>query len=238
MSMKMTRLSPGATTMIRMDHTHVLATFHRYRIDGSAQKKRAIADLISPALEIHARLEEEIFYPAMRRYDPDLVEKSVPEHNEMRRLIARLSGLSPDDSTFDTTVMELMRNVMRHVADEETILLPDAERVLGAERLSELGVQMTWRRFELAGPRAGEIAVTTVRTFPGIHARDERRARVDRLRCRMGVESTVACERAGMAGRRAKARSAARPAQGDAHARQPIRERDRTLSTWSSVAVR
>lgn len=168
MSMKMTRLSPGATTMIRMDHTHVLATFHRYRIDGSAQKKRAIADLISTALEIHARLEEEIFYPAMRRYDPDLVEKSVPEHNEMRGLIARLSGLSPDDSTFDTTVMELMRNVMRHVADEETILLPDAERVLGAERLSELGVQMTRRRFELAGPRAGEIAVTTVRTFPGI----------------------------------------------------------------------
>jgi hypothetical protein len=161
------RLAPGATTMIRMDHTHVMATFHRYRLDAPPQKKRAVADLICAALEIHARLEEEIFYPAMRRFDPDLVEKSVPEHNEMRRLIARLGELAPDDAAFDATLLELMRNVIRHVADEETLLLPDAERVLG-DRLQELGVRMTKRRFELAGPRAGEIAVNTVRTYPAM----------------------------------------------------------------------
>jgi len=56
--------------------------------------------------------------------------------------------------------------VMRHVADEETTLLPDAERVLG-DRLNELGAQMTRRRFELAGSRADEIAVNAVRSFPG-----------------------------------------------------------------------
>ena len=46
------------------------------------------------------------------------------------------------------------------------MLLPDAERALGERRLAELGVEMTRRRFELAAPRAGEIAVNTVRTFP------------------------------------------------------------------------
>jgi hypothetical protein len=46
------------------------------------------------------------------------------------------------------------------------MLLPDAERALGERRLAELGVAMTRRRFELAAPRAGEIAVNTVRTFP------------------------------------------------------------------------
>jgi hypothetical protein len=60
-----------------------------------------------------------------------------------------------------------MRDVMRHVADEETMLLPDAERVLGERRLAELGAEMMRRRFELAAPHAGEIAVGTVRTFPG-----------------------------------------------------------------------
>jgi len=160
------RLSPGATTMIKMDHTHVISTFHSYRIDLPPDKKRMLVDTISLALEIHAKLEEEIFYPAMRRYDAKLVDKSIPEHNEMRRLIARLRELQPGDQAFDSAVMELMRDVMRHVADEETSLLPDAERVLG-DKLSELGAQMTRRRFELAGPRADEIAVNTVRSFPG-----------------------------------------------------------------------
>jgi hemerythrin superfamily protein len=163
----MTRMSPGATTMIRMDHTHALATFHKFRVDASPEKKRAIAETLCLALEIHARLEEEIFYPAMRSFAPDLVNKSVPEHNEMRRMIAQLRQTSPGDASFDATLLEMMRDVMRHVADEETMLLPDAERVLGERRLSELGAEMTRRRFELATPHAGEIAVNTVRTFPG-----------------------------------------------------------------------
>lgn len=162
-----TRMSPGATTMIRMDHTHAMATFHKYRADATPDKKQAIAETLCLALEIHARLEEEIFYPALRSFDPDLVNKSVPEHNEMRRLISQLRQTRPEDASFDTTLMELMRGVMRHVADEETMLLPDAERVLGERRLSELGAEMTRRRFELVTPRAGEIAVNTVRTFPG-----------------------------------------------------------------------
>ena len=126
----MTRLSPGATTMIRMDHTHAMATFHQYRIDASPGKKHAIAETLCHALEIHARLEEEIFYPAMRSVDPDLVNKSVPEHNEMRRMIAQLRQTRAEDPAFDTMIMQLMRDVIRHVADQETQLLPDAERVL------------------------------------------------------------------------------------------------------------
>jgi hypothetical protein len=163
----LSRMLPDAISMIRMDHTHVIATFHRYRIDASPSRKRAIADAIGMALEIHARIEEEIFYPAMRRVDPDLVDKSIPEHNDMRRLIAGLRELEPADPAFDRTMMELMREVMRHVADEETMLLPDAERVL-ADQLPELGARMTRRRLELAAPRAGEIAVASARAFPGV----------------------------------------------------------------------
>jgi hypothetical protein len=148
-----------------MDHTHALATFHRYRIDTSPARKRAIVNALSLALEIHARLEEEIFYPAMRQVDPDLVEKSIPEHNEMRRLIATLREMEPSDPAFDRTVMELMRDVMRHVADEETMLLPDAERVL-YDQLPELGARMARLRMRLAAPRAGEIAVNSAKTFP------------------------------------------------------------------------
>lgn len=161
----MSKLSPNAIKQIRMDHTHVLATFHRYEINGSPNTKQALVNTISAALEIHAQLEEEIFYPAMRSVDPKLVAKSVPEHGEMRTLIDKLRDMEPTDRHYDDTVMELMGGVMHHVADEETKLLPDAERAL-ADRLDDLGAEMMKRRLQLAAPRAGEIVVNTARSFP------------------------------------------------------------------------
>ena len=166
MNKLMNRISPSATTMIRMDHTHALMTFHRYHIDTSPGRKRSIVETLALALEIHATLEEEIFYPAMRSIDPDLVDKSIPEHGEMKRLIDELHQLRPEDRSYDQTVMSLMREVIRHVADEETKLLPDAERVLGEQRLSELGAQMTRRRMQLAAPHAGELAIHSIRAYP------------------------------------------------------------------------
>ena len=158
---------PTVTNMIRADHTHVLATFHQYEIDTSPGTKRALIDTICAGLEIHAQLEEEIFYPAMREVagDAGVVGKSVPEHDEMRRLIARLREMTPGDAEYDRTFMELMRDVMHHVADEETVLLPAAERLI-ADELGELGAKMTKRRLELSAPRAGEIAGNTLRALP------------------------------------------------------------------------
>ena len=158
---------PTVTNMIRADHTHVLATFHQYEVDTSPGTKRALVNTLCLALEIHAQLEEEIFYPAMREVagDAGVVAKSVPEHDEMRRLVARLREMQPEDAGYDATVMELMRDVFHHVADEETILLPDAERILG-ERLEELGSAMTKRRLELVAPKSLEIAWNQVRALP------------------------------------------------------------------------
>jgi hemerythrin superfamily protein len=158
---------PTITNMIRADHTHVLATFHQYEIDTSPGTKKALVNTICLALEIHAQLEEEIFYPAMREIarDEGAVAKSIPEHDEMKRLVARLRTMEPTDTDYDATVMELMRDVMHHVADEETILLPDAERSL-ADRLEELGAAMTKRRLELAAPKTLDIAWNTARALP------------------------------------------------------------------------
>jgi hemerythrin superfamily protein len=161
------KLSPTATNMIRMDHSHVLVTFHQYEADTHPQTKKALVATICLALEIHAQLEEEIFYPAVRRVvtDPVVMDKAVPEHDELRRLISRLREMEPTDAEYDRTLMELMRNVIHHVADEETVLLPAAERMLADEN-SELGARMTKRRLELSAPRAGEIAGNTLRALP------------------------------------------------------------------------
>jgi hypothetical protein len=164
MSTLMEKLSPSATDMIRADHTRVLGMFHQYEVNAKPQVRQAIVNSVCLALEIHAQIEEEIFYPAMRLIDPATVEKNVPEHEEMRRLIAELRGADPESAQYDRAFMELMRNVMHHVAEEETILLVHADRVLG-ERLGELGAQMTRRRLELSLPHAGEMAMNTARTM-------------------------------------------------------------------------
>jgi hemerythrin superfamily protein len=163
------RLAPSATNMIRMDHSHVMVTFHKYTRDASPEKKKAIVTMVCLALQIHAQLEEEIFYPALDRVQSDnaVLEKSVPEHSEMRRLIASLRGMEPGDPGYDDTFYELMRDVMHHVADEETVLLPVAERLL-RDDLAQLGAQMTRRRLQLAAPHSAEIAMNTARTMPAM----------------------------------------------------------------------
>lgn len=161
------KLSPSITNMIRMDHSHVMSTFHQYEVDTPPKTKQALAKTVCLALEIHAQLEEEIFYPALREVMTEgaVLDKSTPEHDEMRSLIARLRTLEPTDPEHDRVFMSLMRAVMHHVADEETTLLPQAELGL-ADRLGELGARMTKRRLELTAPHAGEIAANTVRTMP------------------------------------------------------------------------
>jgi len=161
------KLFPSITDMIRTDHTNVLSTFHRYEADAAPEKKRALANTICLALEIHAQLEEEIFYPAMQDISANrsILEKSVPEHDAMRASIARLRAMEPTDFDYDEALMQLMREVVHHVADEETTLLPEAEKQL-RDRLGELGAAMTKRRLQLAAPHAGELAADTVRGMP------------------------------------------------------------------------
>src|SRR5579863_1411657 len=138
--------SLGVTTMIRLDHTHALALFRRFKPRTSAARRKALATNVCLALEVHAQLEEEIFYPVLRELEGDnsVLSKSVAEHDEMR---------------------QLMRAVLHHVADEESTLLPLAERLI-PDRLSEMGRQMTRRRIELLRPHLGEIARTSAQSFP------------------------------------------------------------------------
>jgi hypothetical protein len=167
MSKQASQISPEITTMIRLDHSHVMTAFHRYHLASPWWRKRAIAGSVCSALEIHAQLEEEIFYPALARVAPDneTLRESRPEHDGLRAKIQELRGMGPDNAAFDGVFMQLMRETLHHVADEETVLLPIAERSLKPE-LRSLGSAMTRRRVELLSERPGRIALDTAGTFP------------------------------------------------------------------------
>jgi hemerythrin superfamily protein len=165
------RITPGITTMIRMDHSYVLSLFHRYKADTPPGRKRALVRNACLAIQVHAQLEEEIFYPALRAVisGDEVLDKSEPEHEQMRSLIGELrqltAGERPLEAACDDKFMDLIRLVMHHVADEETRLLPAAEKLL-KDRLGALGMEMTRRRIELMRPYAAEFTASTVRSFP------------------------------------------------------------------------
>jgi hemerythrin superfamily protein len=165
------RIAPSITTMIRMDHSYVLSLFHRYKADTPPGRKRALVRNACLAIQVHAQLEEEIFYPALRAVisGDEVLDKSEPEHEQMRGLIGELRQLTAQerslDAACDEKFMDLMRLVMHHVADEETRLLPTAEKLL-KDRLGTLGMEMTRRRIELMRPYAAEFTASTVRSFP------------------------------------------------------------------------
>ncbi len=155
------RVAPGATDLVRRDHQALLTLFHRWSPRASARRRRALALSAALALEVHAQVEEEILYTALREVGPsEFLLGAVDDHSRMRALIARLRQQPAGGATVGDEAdvfMALMREVMHHMAEEETRFLPEVERVLQG-RLGELGAQMLQRRMALMAPRLPALA--------------------------------------------------------------------------------
>lgn len=168
----MRQVAPSATDMLRLDHTHTTALFHHYKRDSNPSQIQGIVEQICLALEVHSQIEEEIFYPAAAAAagEQGLADKLTHEQDEMRQHIAQLRAGTPGSPEYEQHLMALMRTVFHHVAEEETVLFPEAELALGPDRLKELGAQMTKRRLELTAPKAGALASSMIKSAPATFA--------------------------------------------------------------------
>jgi hypothetical protein len=134
-----------AITILRADHQRVQNLFLRYDAAREQRAKWEIAELIFLELDLHARTEERLFYPAFAaetdREGQALVEDSLKEHDTVKTLITELRTLPPDDELFQAKFQELRVNVEHHVQEEESKMFPEAERELG-EHLKTLRNEM------------------------------------------------------------------------------------------------
>ncbi len=134
-----------AIKLLRDDHEAVSALFERYEKlvkRGTDAQKAEIARKICTELSIHAKLEEEIFYPALREHDPDadaLLDEADVEHAGLKALIAQLTTGSPSEDLFDAKVKVLGEYVKHHVKEEQSEIFPAARackldlKILGEE---------------------------------------------------------------------------------------------------------
>lgn len=122
------------------DHRIVERMFRTYHELGADEyhQKRELAIALFSTLDIHAEIEEEIFYPAMSEGEDGLTEEvaqSREEHAIMKTLIEELRTLDPerDQETFTAKMRVLMENVMHHIEEEERTMLPDTDIVLNSQ---------------------------------------------------------------------------------------------------------
>jgi hemerythrin superfamily protein len=155
-----------ALELIRSDHREVDALFAKALGDDTpaAQRRRAIAQIVE-ALTVHARMEEVLFYPALRKAggkdERDSVLEAAEEHGVVKDLIAKIERSQGRDETLTAKVTVLKELVHHHVQEEEGTIFDEARRVLGKERLEKLGAEM--QRFKeraLRGEEAGRSAAS------------------------------------------------------------------------------
>jgi hemerythrin superfamily protein len=141
---------PSATQMIRQDHKKVEGLFNKFEQTKGAEAKRRLAENAMAELEVHAALEEQIFYPAVEKDVEDassMISEAREEHQTVKQMIAELKGMEEADAEFESQFSELVENVQHHVEEEENEMLPKVEE--SGLDLNSLGDQMSKRRQEL-----------------------------------------------------------------------------------------
>jgi len=152
--------------MLREDHTKVKGLFDEFEAARTSRSKQRIAREALMELDVHAGIEEEIFYPAFNAESDaeeteEIVLEAEEEHHVVHVLITELKEMmGSDDPRFDAKFTVLAENVRHHIKEEETQMLPKA-RKLGKARLAELGAQMMDRRQELQRQFKDEPAQTS-----------------------------------------------------------------------------
>ena len=116
-------------TMLKADHKKVKALFAEYQ-EATPRKQQEIAQTVIQELEIHAELEEELIYPAIRKgtKDDTLMNEATEEHHLVHVLIAELKELEPSDATFKAKFTVLGELVKHHVKEEEGEMFPEAQK--------------------------------------------------------------------------------------------------------------
>jgi hemerythrin superfamily protein len=144
---------PNATQLLRQDHKKVEGLFSKCeQAKGSDAKKRLAAQVINE-LEVHAQVEEEIFYPAVKKAieEGELVDEAKQEHQEAKSLMAQLKKMQGqgDEAAdeFESKFSELVEAVQHHVEEEEGEMFPKVED--SELDLAELGSEMADRKKEL-----------------------------------------------------------------------------------------
>jgi hemerythrin superfamily protein len=133
-----------AITLLRSDHDTAEKLFKRFETLGerARKSKRDVVGRMIELLSVHAAIEEQVFYPAVRKAIPELddqILEGLEEHHVVKWTLAELDGLDPNAERFDAKIALLIENVRRHVEEEEGRVFPRVREAVGRKALQDMG---------------------------------------------------------------------------------------------------
>ncbi len=138
-----------AITLLKADHKRVSDLYEQYEKTRSNAKKRTLVASICRELSVHAQVEEEIFYPAVKAAlkDKEMVPEAHVEHASLKELIAQVRDKEPDGEMFDAKIKVMSEYTKHHVKEEQTEMFPKARKT--RLDMKQLGAQIAARKEEL-----------------------------------------------------------------------------------------
>jgi hemerythrin-like domain-containing protein len=141
-----------ATEVLRSAHELFRKLFAEHR-GSSPDKQREIFRTLKKELEIHTRIEEELFYPAMVRLRSGgaraIVRDGLEKHQILEGLLAEIDQMDAKDQRYDERMTALRESLERHLRDEEDRIFAQALSHLSEARLEKIGSDMQARKQKL-----------------------------------------------------------------------------------------
>ena len=140
-----------AIELLKQDHRTVEDLFAQFEKASGDGRKQTIAEQICLELSVHAKIEEEIFYPACEgKVEEDLLKEAYVEHDGAKLLIAQIMAGEPSDEFYEAKVTVLQEQIEHHVEEEEKRMegLFSQARKAGLD-MDALGAQLAARKQEL-----------------------------------------------------------------------------------------
>ena len=146
-----------AFNLLKADHRKVAQLFEELE-SANGKAKLQVFEQIKMELELHAHIEEKIFYPALEkpRETHDLTLEAYEEHDVVKNLLRQLGRAKTANDEWEAQAKVLQENVEHHVEEEENELFPKAESALGDDRIEALGEEMAAEKERKQGRTASK----------------------------------------------------------------------------------
>ena len=136
----------NAFTLLKADHKKVAGLLEK--IDETTERavktREELFTQLKTELDIHARIEETIFYPVLEEADAthDITLEAFEEHKVVKTLLGELESLGKDQEEWTAKFTVLKENIEHHVEEEEGEMFTKARKVLSEEEAADLGTRM------------------------------------------------------------------------------------------------
>jgi hypothetical protein len=143
--------------LLTKQHREVESLFKMLEKTEESDECKQLMAQIKQALELHTKIEEEIFYPALRDVESKKAEEMVleayEEHHVVKLVLAELPQVDPEDERFHAKMTVLKELIEHHVEEEEDEMFKLAKKI-NEEELDALGERMADEAEAITGRRA------------------------------------------------------------------------------------